>query len=84
MNQLVEINLVFQWFDHCLNTFTYQIVKINQISREKIISTRSHGKILGKHVQCFIKTLVKKSNFNVSEQLILILKHFGLLKQRMF
>ena len=48
MNQLVEINLIFQWFDHCLNTFTYQIVKINQISREKIISTQSHAKILGK------------------------------------
>ena len=84
MNQLGEINLIFRWFDHCLNTFTYQIVKINQISREKIISTRSHAKILGKNVQCFIKTLVKKSNFNVSEQLIFILKHSGLLKQRMF
>ena len=48
MNQLVEINLIFKWFDHCLNTFTYQIVKINQISREKIISTQSHAKILGK------------------------------------
>ena len=83
MNQLVEINLVFQWFDHCLNTFTYQIVKINQISREKIINMQSLEKILGK-VQCFIKILVKESNFNVSEQLILILKHFGLLKQRKF
>ena len=72
MNQLVEINLVFQWFDHCLNTFTYQIVKINQISREKIINMQSLEKILGK-VQCFIKILVKESNFNVSEQLILIL-----------
>ena len=72
MNQLVEINLVFQWFDHCLNTFTYQIVKINQISREKIINMQSLEKIFGK-VQCFIKVLVKESNFNVSEQLILIL-----------
>ena len=83
MNQLVEINLIFKWFDHCLNTFTYQIVKINQISREKIINMQSLEKILGK-VQCFIKILVKESNFNVSEQLILILKHFGLLKQRKF
>ena len=41
MNQLVEINLIFQWFDHCLNTFTYQIVKINQILREKIINMQS-------------------------------------------
>ena len=72
MNQLVEINLIFQWFDHCLNTFTYQIVKINQKLREKIINMQSLEKILGK-VQCFIKILVKESNFNVSEQLILIL-----------
>ena len=83
MNQLVEINLIFQWFDHCLNTFTYQIVKINQKLREKIINMQSLEKILGK-VQCFIKILVKESNFNVSEQLILILKHSGLLKQRKF
>ena len=44
---------------------------------------QSLEKILGK-VQCFIKILVKESNFNVSEQLILILKHSGLLKQRKF
>ena len=37
-----------------------------------------------KYVQCFMKVLVKESNFNVSEQLTLILKHFGLLKQRKF
>ena len=83
MNELVEINFIFQWFDHCLNTLTYQIVKTNQISREKIISAQSH-KDLRKNVQCFIKILVKESNFNVSEQLILILKHSGLLKQRKF
>ena len=35
-----------------------------------------------KNVQCFIKILVKETNFNVSEQLTLILKHSGLLKQR--
>ena len=35
-----------------------------------------------KNVQCFIKTLVKESKINDSEQLILILKHSGLLKQR--
>ena len=33
-------------------------------------------------MQCFIKILVKEINFNVSEQLILILKHYGVLKQR--
>ena len=34
-----------------------------------------------KNVQYLIKIFVKKSNSNVSEQLILILKHSGLLKQ---
>ena len=48
MNQLVEINLIFQQFDYCVNTFTFQIVKINQMSRKKIISTQSQAKILGK------------------------------------
>ena len=71
MNQLVEINLIFQWFDHCLNTLGYQIVKISQISREKILGKRCN-------------VLIKESNFNVSEQLIFILKHSGLLKQRKF
>ena len=80
MNQLVEINLIFQLFDHCLNTLVYQIVKISQISREKIISTQSHAKILEK----MCNVLIKESNFNVSEQLIFILKHSGLLKQRKF
>ena len=28
MNQLVKIKLIFQWLDHCVNTFAYQIVKI--------------------------------------------------------
>ena len=60
MNQLVKINLIFQWFDHCLNTFTYQIVKINQISREKIIRTQSHAMILGKMGNVLLKYLSKK------------------------
>ena len=60
MNQLVEINLIFQRFDHCLNTFTYQIVKTNQISKEKIISTQSHAKILGKMCSVLLKYLSKR------------------------
>ena len=60
MNQLVKINLIFQWFDHCLNAFTYQIVKINQISREKIICTQSHAMILGKMGNVLLKYLSKK------------------------
>ena len=60
MNQLVEINLIFQWFDHCLNTFTYQVVKINQISIEKIISTQSHAKSLGKMRNVLLKYLSKR------------------------
>ena len=35
-------------------------------------------------MQCFIKIFIKESNFNVSGQLILILKHSGPLKQRRF
>ena len=84
MNQLVEINLIFQWFDHCVNTFIYQIVKIDQMLRETIISTQSHAKILEKMSNVFIKILGKESNFNVFQQLILILKHSVLLKQRKF
>ena len=59
MNQLVEINLLFQWFDHYVKTFTYQIVKINQISIEMIISTQSHAKILGKMCNVLLKYLSK-------------------------
>ena len=84
MNQLVEINLIFQWFDHCINTFIYQIFKIDQILRETIISMQSHAKILEKMSNVFIKILGKESNFNVFQQLILILKHSVLLKQRKF
>ena len=56
MNQLVEINLIFQWFDHCINTFSYQIAKINQISRKKIISTQSCAKILEKMCNVLLNT----------------------------
>ena len=60
MNQLVEINLIFQWFDNYLNTFTYQAIKINQISREKIIWTKSHAKILGKMCNVLLKYLSER------------------------
>ena len=84
MNQLVEINLIFHWFYHCLNTFTYQIVKINQISSEMIIKYTKSCTDFRKNVQYFIKILVKESNFNVSEQPILILKHSELLEGCIF
>ena len=60
MNQLVEINLISQWFDHCLNTFTYQIVKINKILRGKIVSTQSCATILGKMSNALLKYLSKR------------------------
>ena len=53
------------------------------MSREKTISTQSHAKILGKMCIVLLKYLSKRVNFNVSEQIMLILKH-GLLKQRKF
>ena len=43
-----------------LNTFTYQIVKTNQILREKIVSTQSHAKILGKMCNVLSKYLSKR------------------------
>ena len=60
MNQLVEINLIFQWFDHCLDSFTYQVIKINQMSIEKIISTQSDAKILGQMCNVLLKYMSKR------------------------
>ena len=58
MNELLKISLIFHWFDHCLNTFTYQVVKNNQI-KEKIISAQSHSKTLGKICNVFFKKKIE-------------------------